>query len=266
MLLSSWIVAGLRRAMVIGVLLATGSAAAAAPEWRYRVIAEYPHDSSAFTEGLTLLDAQLLESTGLRGHSTLCLRELTTSLPINCARLDDDDFGEGTTVVGDHIVQLTWRSGIGFVYDRQLQLLGSFPLDGEGWGLTFDGTQMIRSDGSDSLHFVSAETYQDTRSIAVRDGALRVFQLNELEYARGMIFANVWHSDRIAAISPADGKVLGWIDLGGLQRRLSKPPSWNPIDDVLNGIAYNPANGHFYVTGKHWPKLFEIAIDAPSDR
>lgn len=256
------IVAAWKVMMVLTLLSASVPCRAAAPEWNYRVVAEFPHDPTAFTEGLAMIDGHLLESTGLEGRSYLSIREVASVAPLKRYRLDPGDFGEGTTVAGNRIVQLTWRSAIGYFYDLDLHRLGSFPLESEGWGLTYDGRELIRSDGSSTLRFLSPENYAETHSIDVHDGDQPIWQLNELEWAQGRIYANIWHSDRIAVIAPADGHVIAWIDLGALNRRLLKPRNWNPLDDVLNGIAYDAKTGHFYVTGKCWPKLFELAIDA----
>lgn len=238
-----------------------GSAPAGAPLWSYRVVAEYPHDPAAFTEGLAMLNGRLLESTGRYGESRLILRDLTRAAPIAETPLPAQDFGEGATVVGGRIAQLTWQSGVGYLYDFDLKRRGRFNYAGEGWGLTFDGENLIRSDGSATLHFFSPHDYLEVRALKVHDGKAPVPQLNELEWARGRVYANVWHSSRIAVIAPEDGRVLAWIDLGALEKRLAKPAGWNPQDNVLNGIAYDPVRGHFYVTGKCWPKLFEIAVD-----
>jgi len=258
------IVAARGPAMVLALLLACVSAHAAVPEWNYRIVAEFPHDPTAFTEGLAMIDGRLLESTGLEGQSYLSIREVASVAPLKRYKLDPGDFGEGTTVAGNRIVQLTWRSAIGYVYDFDLHRLGSFPLSSEGWGLTYNGHELIRSDGSSTLRFLSVDDYSETHSIEVRDGDRPIWQLNELEWAQGQIYANVWHSDRLAVIAPDDGHLIAWIDLGALSRRLPKARNWNPLDDVLNGIAYDSRSGHLYVTGKCWPKLFEIAIEPKS--
>jgi glutamine cyclotransferase len=158
-------------------------------------------------------------------------------------------------------VQLTWKEGTGFVYDLDLKPIGRFSFNGDGWGQAWDGQRLIESDGTDVLYFMDPKTYEDTAHIQVRDGGEPVYQLNELEVAKGRILANVWHSDRIAVIAPDSGLVQGWIDLAPLEQKIAKGPDWDPSDNVLNGIAWDPRSGHFYVTGKRWPKLFEIAVE-----
>jgi glutaminyl-peptide cyclotransferase len=233
-----------------------------APLLPYHVVAEYPHDPESFTEGLALdRQGRLLESAGRYGASSLVLRELRSGKVLKKVTLEPRYFGEGATIVDDHIVQLTWREKTGFVYNAQLEQTGQFNFSGDGWGLSYDGKRLIQSDGSANLYFLDPKTYQDLGHVAVHDGDEPVYQLNELEYADGKVYANVWHSKRIAVIDLASGAVLHWIDLSALDQTFSKPAGWDAEDDVLNGIAYDPRNGHFYVTGKCWPKLFEIAID-----
>lgn len=249
--------------LLVAALAFAASADGPAPLLPYHVVAEYPHDPQAFTEGL-VLDGQgrLIESEGRYGASSLVLRDLRSGKPLKTAKLEPRYFGEGATIVGDHIVQLTWREGTGFIYDLKLQQTGQFNFSGDGWGLTYDGKHLIQSDGSANLYFLDPHTYQDQGHVAVRDGGQPVYQLNELEYADGKVYANVWHSSRIAVIDPASGAVLNWIDLSALDQTFPKPAGWDPEDDVLNGIAYDPRSGHLYVTGKCWPKLFEIALGA----
>lgn len=233
-----------------------------APLLPYHVVAEYPHDPAAFTEGLALdRQGRLVESAGRYGASSLVLRELRSGKVLKKVTLEPRFFGEGATIVGDHIVQLTWHAGIGFTYDMELKPLGRFFFTGDGWGLTYDGKRLIQSDGSDKLYFLDPQTYKDQGHVAVHDGDRSIDQLNELEYADGKVYANVWHSSRIAVIDLASGAVLHWIDLSALEKTFPKPAGWDPEDDVLNGIAYDPRSGHLYVTGKCWPKLFEIAVD-----
>lgn len=251
------------------VLVAAAALPAAAdggaPLLAYQVVAEYPHDPAAFTEGL-VLDGQgrLIESVGRYGHSALVLRDLASGRALKTVPLDPRHFGEGATIAGDHIVQLTWREGIGYLYDLNLKPLQRFFFSGEGWGLTYDGRRLIQSDGSANLYFLDPQTFKDQGHIPVHDGGQAIYQLNELEYAQGKIYANVWHSDRIAVIAPDSGAVEAWIDLAPLQQKFAKPADWDPEDDVLNGIAWDPRKQHFYVTGKRWPKLFEIALDPAS--
>lgn len=251
-------------AVLAFLVLAVGAAdsAFAAPLLGWHLVKEYPHDPGSFTEGL-VLDGQgrLIESSGGYGKSELTLRELTTGRKLKAVKLPPGDFGEGTTLVDGRIVVLTWREGHGYVYDTALKPLSHFSYSGEGWGLTWDGTRLIQSDGSAQLYFLDPKTFQTIGHLGVHDGDAEVYQLNELEYVQGRLFANVWQTDRVAMIDPASGAVLGWLDLGELQTRFPKPAGWDPADNVLNGIAFDPRSGHLYVTGKRWPKLFEIAVN-----
>jgi len=250
----------LRTLLLLPLLGYSTAVSAGAPEWHYRIVAEYPHDPSAFTEGLTVMDGHLLESTGRYGSSMLVIRDLHSGAVLSSTKLDDSDFGEGTTVVGNRIVQLTWKSGVAYVYDRDLHRLDGFPIVGEGWGLTYNGHDLIESDGSPTLHFLDPSSFTETRHVEVRDAGKPVQQLNELEWAGDRIYANVWHDPRIAVIAPEDGHVIAWIDCGGLRRLL--PPFYGNSDpeSVLNGIAFDPATGHLLVTGKYWPRLFELDV------
>lgn len=231
-----------------------------APVQGYEIVNVYPHDPKAFTQGLVFDDqGQLYEGTGLYGESTLRKVELKTGQPDQAAyfTLDQRYFGEGIAIVGDSIIQLTWRNQVAFVFDRQtFQYQKQFPYRGEGWGLTYDGSKLIMSDGTSRLRFIDPKTFRTSQLLKVMDGKREVTNLNELEYVEGEIYANVWHSDRIARISPKTGKVLGWIDLKGLL----KPDEVDHDQAVLNGIAYDARNKKLYVTGKNWPKLFEIRV------
>jgi glutamine cyclotransferase len=226
----------------------------------YEVVNVYPHDAKAFTQGLVFdAEGQLYEGTGLHGESTLRKVDLKTGIPDDKAyfSLHQQYFGEGIAVVGDNIFQLTWRNQVAFVFDRHsFKFLRSFPYRGEGWGLAYDGTHLIMSDGSSRLRFIDPKTFLTVSRLRVMDGKREISKLNELEYVEGEIYANVWHSDRIARISPKTGKVLGWIDLAGL----IKPSEVDHEEAVLNGIAYDARNKKLYVTGKNWPKLFEIRV------
>jgi glutamine cyclotransferase len=228
----------------------------------YQVIHTYPHDQQAFTQGLIYADGHLYESTGLEGHSSLRMEDLETGRILQFQDVPSQYFAEGLTQWGSTLIQLTWQSHVALVYDRvTFHFLHTLPYAGEGWGLTQDGKSLILSDGTATLRFFDPTTFRELRRVTVKDHGAPVTQLNELEFVHGQIFANIWHSDRIARISPATGKVLGWIDLAGLL-----PPSQrsNP-EAVLNGIAYDPAHDRLFVTGKLWPKLFEIkVISAPS--
>lgn len=224
----------------------------------YRIVNTYPHDPLAYTQGLIYRDGFLFESTGLNGRSTLRKVKLETGEVIQQERVDPRYFAEGLTDWNGRLVQLTWRTHIGFLYDlASFKLQGTFSYSGEGWGLTHDRKRLIMSDGSDNLRFLNPETLQETGRVAVRDGSVPVRDLNELECVQGEIYANVWHTDRIAMIAPESGHVIGWIDLGGLLPRVYQ---LDP-EAVLNGIAYDAAHHRLFVTGKLWPKLFEIKLE-----
>ncbi len=227
----------------------------------YEIVAAHPHDSNAFTQGLAVLDGQLLESTGRFGQSALWLKNIATGKTIRRHPLNARHFGEGLTAARDRIVQLTWTSGLAFVYDHQFRRMAEFSYEGQGWGLAFDGKQLLMSDGSDRITFRQPDTFAATGQVAVRDRGQALTRLNELEYAGGWLYANVWQTDRIAVIDPAKGAVRAWLDLRDLRTRFEKPKGWIEDEHVLNGIAFDPANGRFYVTGKCWPVLFELAVE-----
>jgi glutaminyl-peptide cyclotransferase len=217
----------------------------------------YPHDRAAFTQGLEYRDGFLYEGTGMPGRSSLRKVDLATGRVIQKYDLPQPFFGEGITVLNQQILELTWQSQTGFIYDKtNFRVLRSFNYPGEGWGLTNDGKQIYMSDGSAEIRVWDPVTLKEIRRITVKDGATPVTQLNELEWVRGEIYANVWQTDRIARISPAGGKVLGWIDLSGILAKAERPES----DAVLNGIAYDAAGDRLFVTGKLWPKIFEIKL------
>src|ERR1700722_12352334 len=224
----------------------------------YEIVHTYPHDSRAFTQGLLYVDGHLYESTGLRGQSSIRMLDLNTGRVLQKYDLPADYFGEGLTDWGSTLVQLTWQAHKGFVYDRfSFALLRTFSYDGEGWGLTHDDKQLIMSDGTSYLRFLDPKSFRETRRIHVTtENGQEIPDLNELEYVRGEIYANIWHSDRIARISPKTGKLLGWIDLTGLR---DSSTTANP-DAVLNGIAYDSKDHRLFVTGKLWPKLYEIKV------
>ena len=222
----------------------------------YKIIQTYPHDPQAYTQGLVYADGFLYEGTGQDGHSSLRKVELSTGKVVQRVDLPGAYFGEGIVLWKDKIIQLTWQSKIGFVYDRAtFRQLRSFTYSREGWGITQDGKRLIMSDGSSSLFFWDPETLKETGKLDVSDKGSPVPKLNELEYIHGEIYANVYQTDRIARISPKTGVVLGWIDLTGLLT-----PSEKSRADVLNGIAYDAKSNRLFVTGKWWPKLFEIHI------
>ncbi len=249
-LLALWLGAG-------GIALAADAQVSPAPD-SYQVVRVYPHDASAFTQGLVYVDGHLYESTGLNGHSSLRMVDLQTGKVLQHHELPEQYFGEGLTSWGNSLVQLTWKAGAALVYDRfSFALQRTAHYAGEGWGLTQDGKSLIMSDGSAVLRFLAPRTLREIRRLRVVDeNGHPVQDLNELEYIRGEIYANVWHTDRIARISPRSGRVLGWIDLSGLmdKSQLSDPEA------VLNGIAYDSRFDRLFVTGKLWPKLFEIKV------
>jgi len=216
----------------------------------------YPHDPAAFTQGLEYRAGFLYEGTGIPGRSGLRKVELETGKVLQEVKLEPEYFGEGITVLKDKIVELTWQSHKGFVYEQAtFRLLRTFDYPGEGWGLTNDGRQMFMSDGSATIRCLDGSNFGEKRRIVVHDGAQQIRELNELEYVNGEIYANVWRTDRIARIAPADGRVTGWIDLAGLL-----PVAERGGAEVLNGIAYDAEGDRLFVTGKLWPKLFEIRV------
>jgi glutamine cyclotransferase len=231
--------------------------AQAPPTSRYRIVNVYPHDPQAFTQGLIFRDGFLYESTGHRGRSTLRKVRLETGEVVQQRSLDPQYFGEGLTASHDRLIQLTWQAGRGFVYDpATFEVTRTFDYLGEGWGLTSTATHLIMSDGSTVLRFLDAQTFEEQRRIVVRDHRGPVADLNELELVGGEVWANVWHTDRIARIDPASGAVRGWIDLSGLLA----PGEVSHPEAVLNGIAYDAGGDRLFVTGKYWPKLFEIQL------
>jgi glutaminyl-peptide cyclotransferase len=221
----------------------------------YRVVHVYPHDPHAFTEGLACDGALLYESTGLLGQSEIRIVRLETGEVLRRERLEPQYFGEGLTIWQDRLIQFTYQSATGFLYDRRtLERKGSFAYRGEGWGITTDGRRLIASDGSSVLRFLDPVFLKETGRLAAHAGTVAVTNLNELEFVRGEILANIWQTQMIARIDPKTGQIRGWIDLTGI------------IDDhgvgVMNGIAYDAATDRLFVTGKFWPKLFQIEIDA----
>lgn len=224
----------------------------------YEVINVYPHDRSAFTEGLVYDGGVLYEGTGNYGRSTLRRVELETGLVQKQISLPAEFFGEGIAVWDDRLIQLTWKSKAGLIYDKEsLNKTGNFTYQTEGWGITSDGKKLIMSDGTDHLYFLDPETFQVLGQIEVRDAGTAIRGINELEYIQGEIYANIWPTNRIAVISPETGNVRAWIDLRGLL-----PESERAGVDVLNGIAYDAKGDRLFVTGKYWPSLFEIDLVA----
>lgn len=222
----------------------------------YRVVAEHPHDPEAFTQGLVLEEGVLFESTGLYGQSSLRRVDLSTGTVLQRHDLPDELFGEGIALHDDGIIQLTWQARTGFVYDREtFALEREFTYDTEGWGLTHDGSRLVMSDGTARLHFVDPETLEILSDVPVTWRGEPVDRLNELEFVDGHVLANVWLTDRIAVIDPGTGEVEAWIDLAGLL-----PAEERADAGVLNGIAFDAGSRRLFVTGKLWPRLFEIEL------
>lgn len=241
------------------------SASGQVPVYGYEIVNTYPHDPQAFTQGLVFDNGTFLESTGLEKHSTLRRVELQTGKVLQKIDVPPFFFAEGMTLFGGKIYQLTWKGEKGFIYDPQtFQKTGEFTYTGEGWGLTHDADSLILSDGSDKIRFLDPNNYQIKRIVAVTDAGQPVVSINELEYVRGEILANIWplemgaekYRDRIARIDPQTGQVKGWIDMTGLLQ----PGEVANGDAVLNGIAYDEQGDRLFVTGKLWPKLFEIKM------
>ena len=253
-------VAGCRFMVSSDPLAARLKAAAAStrtPTYTIDVVRSYPHDVTAYTEGLLWHDGRLFESTGLKGKSSIREVELETGRVIRRRDLDSAYFGEGIIILGDNMWELTWQDNIGFIYDwKTFQPKGQFKYDGEGWALTTDGTSLIMSNGTPVISFRDPKTFAITRSFTVTDHDVPVSKLNELEWVKGEIWANVWESEQIARISPATGHVIGWIDLAGILPAMDRRGG----EDVLNGIAYDEKGDRIFVTGKNWAKLFEIKL------
>jgi len=239
-------------------LTATAPAAnAVVPKHGYQIVNIWPHDSNAFTQGLILADGKLLESTGQEGSSSLRIVELETGKILKKVDVPLPYFAEGIAVLNGKIYQLTWQHQLGFIYDSQtLKRTGEFNYEGEGWGLATDGRSLILSDGSNRLRFIDPSDFRVIKTITVLDGNRPVTNLNELEWVQGEIYANIWHDQRIAVINPQTGRVTSWIDLTGLMPEGELPDE----EAVLNGIAYDQANNKLLVTGKLWPRLFEIKV------
>lgn len=245
-------------AMVSSVAAQPPDIVPVAPIRTYDVVNEYPHDPFAFTQGLILVNGELFEGTGLNGRSEIRLVDLETGTVLKRHTLASEYFGEGVTVLGDSIYQLTWKKGAAFVYDIEtFEQTNVFSYDTEGWGLTNDGVSLIMSDGSDQIFFRDPATFEITKQISARDGDNPIFNLNELEYIDGVIWANVWMTNYIARIDPETGNVIDWLDLSALAEQMR---ATGEQVDVLNGIAWNPETETVYVTGKLWPSLFEIRL------
>ena len=227
--------------------------------YTYKVINTFPHDRQAFTEGLVFEDGVLYEGTGLHERSTLRKVELEAGNVLQMHELPPEFFGEGITVYGDKIIQLTYKSRVGFIYKKDnFQFLRTFNYSTEGWGITHDGSRLIMSDGTATLYFLSPDTFEVLGRIEVHDQSTAVRGLNELEYVKGEIYANVWPTERIVRIDPDTGRVVGWIHMDGISNLLGESREI----DVLNGIAYDAAGDRLFVTGKYWPMLFQIELVA----
>lgn len=248
-----------RAAALAAMLAFAGVVAAAPPQYRLEVVASHPHDAGAFTQGLLWADGGLYESTGKKGRSTVRRVALETGAVERRFNLPDRYFGEGLAKIDARLVQLTWKAGRGFVYDAgTLERRSSFDYAGEGWGLTYDGERLIMSDGSARLRFLDPESFSVAERITVTADGQPVSQLNELEMVRGELWANIYPTDLIVRIDPGSGAVVGVINGSGLRRHL---PAGHRVD-VLNGIAYDPAGDRIFVTGKLWPRLFEVRVVA----
>jgi glutaminyl-peptide cyclotransferase len=243
-------------------LFGSGGAWAATPVYGYKVVKAYPHDTGAFTEGLFWLNGFLYESTGLEGRSSIRKVELATGKVVQRREVPSAYFGEGIVAWKGKLVELTWQTQLGFTYDlASFKQTGVFRYPGEGWALTRDDRRLIMSDGTSQLRFLDPETLKETGRLPVIDEGRPVANLNELEWVKGEIWANIWQTNRIARIDPKTGKVKAWVDLTGLLDAQSPGPD---RPDVLNGIAYDAAKDRVFVTGKFWPRLYEIKLIAKS--
>lgn len=262
---SSWLQAlRLAACVILGLtiglsrdLVLSAADAGELPVSTVRVVARFPHDPNAFTQGLIIVDGELYEGTGRYGESSLRRVDLETGRVLEQVELPDRWFGEGITAWQDEIVQLTWRAGVGLRYERaSLEPRGRFSIEGEGWGLTQDGRHWIMSDGSADLRFLDPADGRELRRLRVMDGEKTVDRLNELEYLHAEVWANLWYQDRLVRIDPSDGRVLGYIDLS----KLWPTDVVRRSDQVLNGIAFDPGSGDLFVTGKRWPWLYQVEV------
>jgi len=248
------IVAVLPLSLVTLIACAQLKSASPSNEWGYKVVASYPHDEAAFTQGLEIVEGQMYESIGGDGTSALRRVDWKTGDVQEETRLKY--FAEGITILGDQLFQLTWKNRVGLIYDlKTLKYLKAFSYTGEGWGLTNDGTHLIMSDGTSTLRYLDPIDFRVVKRLAVKAGKQKIGLLNELEYVEGEIWSNIWYDERIVRISPIDGSVLGWINLTGLFPRQPQDR-----ERVLNGIAYDRSTKKLFVTGKNWPELFEIQV------
>lgn len=248
---------GLIRQLALRIVALCSLAAAAqdaVPVQQVEVVASFPHDPEAFTQGLVFADGFLFEGTGRNGQSSLRRVDLASGEILQRSNLGARYFGEGITILGDRIYQLTWQSHIGFVYDKKsFRQEQTFFLPGEGWGITHDGTQLIVSDGTSTLRFLDPQSFKELKRVSVTESGQPLDRLNELEYIDGEVWANVWYTDFIVRIDPDSGTVVGKLDLSGLYRS-------RQLDAVLNGIAWDAAGKRLFVTGKLWPAIHEIRV------
>jgi glutaminyl-peptide cyclotransferase len=248
----------LRQTFLIVALVALPAAQAAVPVYSYELVKIYPHDPQAFTEGLFYLNGFLYESTGLERQSSIRKEKLETGEVLQKIDIPPQYFGEGIVNWKNRLISLTWKSEVGFVYDlNTLKVQRHFAYKGEGWALTQDGKRLIMSDGTPDLRFLDPETLKETGRVTVTYDGKPVPQVNELEWVKGKIYANVWHTDMLIIVDPTRGDVTGVVDLTGLMPASQRPPG---PDSVLNGIAYDAVHDRLFVTGKNWPKLFEIRV------
>jgi glutamine cyclotransferase len=246
--------------LTLFAILASSAPQSTTPVQSYTIVKTYPHSTSSYTEGFLYLDGKFYEGIGRTGQSAVIATDPETGKILQRANMPEEYFGEGIIDWGPYLYQWTWQSHVCFVYNRStFRLVKKFAYTGEGWGMTRTPKELITSDGTSTLRFRNPETFQETRHVTVKDGPTEISQLNELEYIKGEIYANVWHSDRIARISPKTGQVLAWIDLTGLLPENLKVDA----ESVLNGIAYDPQRDRLFVTGKQWPAIFEIKILTP---
>lgn len=254
-----WVLLGAVVACVVGLGAWVSGRDGAPRAYVAQVVNDYPHDADAYSQGLIFVDGTLYEGTGKYGQSTLRRVDLKTGNVLQKISLDNRLFGEGITAWDDTIVQLTWKANVGMVYDRKtFALRQRFRYSGEGWGITHDGRNLIISDGTSTLRFLDPKTFQVVRRLSVRSGASRIRHLNELEFVQGEILANVWYKDYLVRISPTSGEVTGYIDLSGLWPQSQR----HDKEAVLNGIAYDEVGKRLFVTGKNWPRLYEIRLVA----
>ncbi len=250
--------AGALLAMLLGQTPVVPPPASRAPVSHYTIVHSYPHDPDAFTEGLEYRDGFLYESTGLNGHSSIRKVKIETGEVVQQKNISRDYFGEGITFWKDDLFELTWISEIAFVYDaKTFASKRSFTYKGEGWALTHNADGLIMDDGTAEIRFLNPATFKERRRITVTDAGVPIKYLNELEWVKGEIFANVYTTDYIARIDPRTGRVLGWIDIRGML------PHQNDGNTVPNGIAYDAQHDRLFVTGKNWPRLFEITLTKP---